>query len=62
MCWLVDSVNRFTTWRVCSELFDELVVLSVAPGLAQARELSVQGGQLSDHVVVELLETSGETP
>ena len=29
------------------ELFDELVMLPVAPGLAQARELAVQGGQLS---------------
>ena len=42
------------------ELFDELVVLPVAPGLAQARQLTVQRGQLADHLVVELLETSRE--
>jgi hypothetical protein len=38
------------------EFLDELVVFTVAPGLAQTAELTVQRGQLRHHLVIELLE------
>ena len=44
------------------ELARELLVLLVAPGVAQADELAVQGGDTLAQVAVELLEVMGEAP
>src|SRR4051812_36177670 len=44
------------------ELLDELVVLAVAPGGAQAAELAVQGRHRVGQVAVEPLEVLGEPP
>src|SRR5258708_1162184 len=42
------------------EFLDEFVVLAVAPGLAQAGDLTVEHGQLVHQIVIELLEPRGE--
>src|SRR5262249_24746563 len=44
------------------KLLDELVVLAVAPGLAEPHELAVEHGHLVEQFVVELLEIHGEPP
>src|SRR5271166_4945058 len=43
------------------EFLDEFVVLAVAPGLAQAGDLTVEHGQLVHEIVVELLQPRGES-
>ena len=60
MCWLVDSVNRFTTWSVCSNCSTNLSCSRSRQVWLRPGELAVQRGQLADHLVVELLEPGGE--
>ncbi len=61
MCWLVEFDEPLDHLEGLLEFFDEFVVLAVAPGLAQAAELTVQRGQLGHHLIIELLEPGGKS-